>query len=147
MRNALLLAVCGVAAVTAVQPGSPAPYTETIPGTKVSFEMIGIAGGHYAMGSPDTEKGRARTEGPQHDVELRPFWIGKTEVTWDEYDLFAFSLDIESPSTAQPRPAPATGADAVTRPTPPYGDESFGYGKGKQPAINMTWHAAMEYCR
>jgi formylglycine-generating enzyme required for sulfatase activity len=35
----------------------------------------------------------------------------------------------------------------VTRPTPPYGDESFGYGKGKQPAINMTWHAAMEYCR
>jgi formylglycine-generating enzyme required for sulfatase activity len=147
MRNALLFAVCGVAALTAVQPAGPPAYTENIPGTKVSFEMIGIAGGRFTMGSPDTEKGRARNEGPAHDVELRPFWIGRTEVTWDEYDLFAFGTDLEAPSSTQPRPAPATGADAVTRPTPPYGDESFGYGKGKQPAINMTWHAAMEYCR
>ena len=109
--------------------------------------MIGVAGGHFTMGSPDSEKGRAQDEGPQHDVEVRPFWIGKTEVTWDEYDLFAFGMDLERPSTAEARPAAPTGADAITRPTPPYGDESFGYGKGKQPAINMTWHAAMEYCR
>ncbi len=147
MRNGLLFPLCAVAAaMTAVQP-APASYTETIPGTKVSFEMVAVPGGHFAMGSPDSEKGRAQDEGPQHDVELRPFWIGKTEVTWDEYDLFAFGMDLESPSTAQPKSAPAAGADAVTRPTPPYGDESFGYGKGKQPAINMTWHAAMEYCR
>ena len=77
----------------------------------------------------------------------RPFWMGKNEVTWDEYDLFAFSMDVEPPASAQPRRRPPTGADAVTRPTPPYADESFGYGKGKQPAICMTHHAAMEYCR
>ena len=35
----------------------------------------------------------------------------------------------------------------MTRPTPPYGDESFGFGKGSQPAINVQYHAAMEYCR
>jgi formylglycine-generating enzyme required for sulfatase activity len=148
MRNAFLSALCGLAAIlAAAQAQAPASYTESIPGTKVSFDMVAIPGGHFTMGSPDTEKSRTPDEGPQHDVELRPFWIARTEVTWDEYDLFAFGMDLERPSTAQaPRPAP-TGADAITRPTPPYGDESFGYGKGKQPAINMTWHAAMEYCR
>lgn len=37
--------------------------------------------------------------------------------------------------------------DAITRPTPPYADESWGHGKGSQPAIGMTWHAAMAYTR
>ena len=35
----------------------------------------------------------------------------------------------------------------MTRPTPPYGDASFGFGKGRQPVINITHHAAMEYTR
>ncbi len=125
----------------------PATYTETIPGTKVSFEMIGIPGGRFTMGSPASESGRSADEGPPHEVEIGSFWMESTEVTWDEYDLFAFGLDLEPPSAAQPRPAAPAGADAVTRPTPPYADESFGYGKGRQPAIDMTWHAAMEYCR
>jgi len=145
VKRGTVLAACGIAALAGGQP--PSTYTETIPGTRVSFEMVAIPSGHFTMGSPATEKGRTASEGPTHDVELRAFWIGRTEVTWDEYDLFAFSMDVERPSSAQPRPAPPSGADAVTRPTPPYGDESFGYGKGKQPAINMTWHAAMEYCR
>jgi formylglycine-generating enzyme required for sulfatase activity len=147
MRNTFF-ALCGVAALfVAPQSQPPASYTETIPGTKVTFEMVAVPGGRLTMGSPESEKGRAQDEGPQHDVEVRAFWIGKTEVTWDEYDLFAFGMDLERPPSAAPPSATPTGADAITRPTPPYGDESFGYGKGKQPAINMTWHAAMEYCR
>jgi formylglycine-generating enzyme required for sulfatase activity len=74
--------------------------------------------------------------------------MGKTEVTWDQYDVFAFSQDLKQ---GQPQSKPggpaASAADAVTRPTPPYADESFGFGKGQQPAISMTHHAAMEYCR
>jgi formylglycine-generating enzyme required for sulfatase activity len=131
---------------TAAAVEKPASYAETIPGTSVRFEMVGIPGGRFMMGSPAGEKGRADDEGPQHEVEIRPFWIGKTEITWDEYDLFAFGADVEPPAAAQPRTTPA-GADAITRPTPPYGDESFGYGKGRQPAIDMSWHAAMEYTR
>ncbi|MBX6312759.1 MAG: formylglycine-generating enzyme family protein, partial [Isosphaeraceae bacterium] len=33
------------------------------------------------------------------------------------------------------------------RPTPPYADETFGYGRKGQPVICITHHAAMEYCR
>ena len=35
----------------------------------------------------------------------------------------------------------------MTRPTPPYADETFGFGRNGQPVICITHHAAMEYCR
>jgi len=121
-------------------------YVETIPGSKARFEMVPIPAGAFAMGSPEKEPGRANDEGPQHQVTIRAFWMQALEVTWDEYDLFAFSKDLAK-DRAISTPDNRGAADAVTYPTPPYADESFGYGKGKQPAISMTQHAAMEYCR
>ncbi|MFL6275346.1 MAG: formylglycine-generating enzyme family protein [Blastocatellia bacterium] len=128
-----------------LKPSEMRPYNETIPGTSIKFEMMPVPGGEFMMGSPATEPGRAADEGPPHVVQIRPFWIGKFEVTWDEYDQFAFNESLNDEREAQPA-KPAT-ADAVTRPTPPYADESFGFGKGRMPAISMTHHAAMEYCR
>ena len=122
------------------------PYIETIPGTNVKFEMLPIPGGSFMMGSPSGESGRDADEGPQHEVTIRPFWMQKLEVTWDEYDLFAFTQDLKKDRQLKV-PENKTGADALTFPTPPYADEAFGYGKGKQPAISMTHHAAVEYCR
>jgi formylglycine-generating enzyme required for sulfatase activity len=123
-----------------------APYFETIPGSSIRFEMVAIRGGAFLMGSPADEAGHSSDEAPRHEVSIKPFWIGKFEVTWDEYDRFAFQQSIANNQTraGAPRQGPA---DALTRPTPPYADESFGYGKGRQPAISMTHHAAMEYCR
>jgi formylglycine-generating enzyme required for sulfatase activity len=118
-----------------------APYTEPIPDTKISFDMVPVKGGSLKMGSPASEPGRGDDEGPQVEATVKAFWMGAREVTWEEYDLFAF---------AKRRPAggpPPTAADAVSKPTPPYADESWGFGKGKQPALGMTWHAAAEYCR
>jgi formylglycine-generating enzyme required for sulfatase activity len=120
------------------------PYTDTISGTKVKFDMVPIPAGSFTMGSPAGEAGRSEDEGPQHEVAIPAFWMGAVEVTWDEYDLFAFAKEIEKKPAPQ---TPQTNADALTRPTPPYADESFGYGKGRQPAISITHHAAMEYCR
>jgi len=128
-----------------LKPSEMRPYSETIPGTNVKFEMMPVPGGEFVMGSPATEPGRAPDEGPPHPVQIRPFWIGQFEVTWDEYDQFAFNESLNEEREAQAT-KPAT-ADAVTRPTPPYADESFGFGKGRMPAISVTHHAAMEYCR
>lgn len=126
-------------------------YVETIPGTKVQFEMVPIPGGTFTMGSPENEPNRSGDEGPQHQVTVRPFWMGKVEVTWDEYDLFAFSEDIRKKQRqgvdVASQPESEKAADAITRPTPPYTDETFGYGREGQPVINIPHHAAMEYCR
>jgi formylglycine-generating enzyme required for sulfatase activity len=123
-------------------------YTETIPGTEIQFEMIPVPGGTFTMGSPADEAHRSADEGPQHEISLGPFWMGKTEVTWDEYDLFAFSQNIQKQQGVSPGQQEAEKtADAITRPTPPYADPTFGLGRHKQPVICITHHAAMEYCR
>ncbi len=132
----------------ATQRAEMKPYTETIPGTDIAFQMVPVPGGRFLMGSPKEEAGRSGDEGPQHEVVIHPFWMEATEVTWDEYDQFAFSQNLKKD---RKQPSDETESDnkfdALTRPTPPYADESFGYGKGRQPAISMTHHAAMEYCR
>jgi formylglycine-generating enzyme required for sulfatase activity len=123
------------------------PYTETVPGINLKFDMVPISGGTFTMGSPESESGRHKDEGPQHDVTIRPFWMGKFEVTWDEYDQFAFANKIKKTVAPSSNLDGEKLADAITRPTPPYADESFGYGKGRRPVISITHHAAMEYCR
>jgi formylglycine-generating enzyme required for sulfatase activity len=129
------------------------PYVQAIPGTDLKFEMLPIPAGEFVMGSPPTEEKekRGEDEGPLHPVKIAPFWMGKHEVTWDEYDQFAFSLDLKKKKrdgvdTARESEGERK-ADAVTRPTPPYADETFGFGRKGQPVICITHHAAMEYCR
>jgi formylglycine-generating enzyme required for sulfatase activity len=108
----------------------------------VKLEMIAIPGGTFLMGSPDSEKEREAHEGPQHPVTVKPFWMAKTETTWDLYDLY-WMKRIGAPKPIEPKDV---AAFAVTKPTPPYADETFGHGRQDQPALCMTIHAAMNFC-
>jgi len=105
----------------------PAKGRITIPNTTVSFDVVPISAGDFAMGEPD--------EKPVHRVHVDAFSMQAHEVTWDEYLLFMF--------------ATAPGADglvdAVSRPTRPYVEMSFGMGTNGFPAISMTQHAANKY--
>lgn len=124
------------------------PYTEVISGTDVSFEMLPIPGGELTIGSPEDEEGREADEGPQRKVQISPFWMQKHEVTWDEYDIWSFSLDIQRRGVVnQPPTKLDLVADIVTRPTKPYTDMTFGMGKKTYPAICMTQLAARAYCK
>ena len=120
------------------------PYIEKIGAANIPFEMIPLKGGEFLMGSPDAEKGRLEDEGPQHPVAVKSFWMGKCEVTWDEYDQYWKTEDQPKLDGKEVDPK---GVDAITRPTPPYADETFGHGRDGQPVICITHHAAMEYCR
>ncbi|MCY3022751.1 MAG: formylglycine-generating enzyme family protein [Planctomycetota bacterium] len=154
MISVVLLA--GVLACSRVCAGEAAPaemkpYEETIPGFDVKFEMVPIPGGTYLMGSPEAEPGRKKDEGPQHEVVIKPFWMGKYEVTWEEFDIFAFKRDVRRKSEQGVNLAQQSEseklADGVSRPTAPYTDMTFSWGKGGKPALCFTHHAAMEYCR
>ena len=123
------------------------PYTEPISGTPAKFDMLPIRGGKFLMGSPAGEAGRKDDEGPQHEVQVAPFWMGKCEVTWNEYEIFMFSLDIQRRKVENTEARAFDKlADAVTRPTKPYTDMTFGMGKEGYPAICMTQLAAKKYC-
>ncbi len=82
--------------------------------------LISLPGGSYLMG--DKLGVLAKEERPAHQVQLKPYAIGRYEVTFEEYDRFAR----------------ATG-----RPLP--GDE--GRGRGKRPVVNVSWDDAMDYTR
>lgn len=114
-------------------------YKQGIAGSGVEFQMKAIPGGAFLMGSPPAEAGRKSDEGPQFKTMVGPFWIGVHEVTWDEFEIFMFSRDASSAVDGL--------SDAVSHPTSPYVDMSFGMGKRGYPAISMTHHAANKYCQ
>ncbi|MDX2443654.1 MAG: SUMF1/EgtB/PvdO family nonheme iron enzyme [Bacteroidales bacterium] len=123
-------------------------FTEFIPGTGVKFDMIAIPGGSFKIGSPDNEKFRKPDEGPRKEIQISPFFMGKIEVTWDEF------LAFYKQTASEGRPPETTGvselattADAITGATPPYGPPDQGWGMGSRPAITMTHHAAEVYCQ
>ena len=123
-------------------------YTNIIPGTQVGYAMVPIPGGEFVMGSPDSETARKPDEGPQHKVRISPFWMGKTEVTWNEYELFMYpDEEKRTRATIQTDPTGDKLADAVTHPSKPYVEMSFGMGKDGFPAISMTQHGANKYCQ
>jgi formylglycine-generating enzyme required for sulfatase activity len=128
-------------------------YTEAFAGdpgteakdTSAKFDMVAIPGGTFLMGSPESEKERGADEGPQHWVAIRPFWMGKTEVTWDEYEIYQKEMGVEHPDVNDK--ILKANPDAFTGPTPPYVDQYYGHGASGHPALCMTNHAANQYCR
>ena len=50
-------------------------------GKDTILDLIGIPGGEFLMGSPNSELEREPEESPQHKVSIRPFLLGKYPVT------------------------------------------------------------------
>jgi formylglycine-generating enzyme required for sulfatase activity len=86
-------------------------------------EMVVVPAGEFMMGSKPDEATRNRNEGPRHRVQiLHPFAIGKFEVTFAEWDA-----------------CKVFGGCGGYRPK----DE--GWGRGRQPVINVSWNDAKSY--
>ncbi len=119
------------------QAGKTGSYIQDVPGTTAKFEMKAIPAGEFKMGSPDQERGRQPDEGPRREVKLSPFWISSHEITWDIYEMFVYQ-DYDQTKNL--------GVDAITRPTKPYLDMTFGMGKEGHPAVGMTQFNAIQFC-
>jgi len=129
MVHALVLGslVVGLTVMTGARPqntGGPPQYTDSISGTLVTFEMVRVPGGRVTL----TDAAGDRT------VEVGSFYIGRTEVTWDMYDVFALGLD--SPS----------GGTPIARPSNPYGAPDYGWGHANFPVMSVTRAAAEAFC-
>jgi formylglycine-generating enzyme required for sulfatase activity len=144
----------------------PESYSKTLPGSKLNLEMVYLPGGEFDMGSPEDEPGHEPDEGPVHRVRVKPFWIGKTEITWEQYEQYsviADSMMLDAITLASPKlnrewitrfgrwigyrtEMFVYDLDAITRPSPYYGAYDHGMGRRKKPAIGMSWMAAKIYC-
>ncbi|NEO98133.1 MAG: SUMF1/EgtB/PvdO family nonheme iron enzyme [Symploca sp. SIO2E9] len=67
------------------EPNRKAKIVKEDLGNGISLEMVEIPGGSFKMGSPAWEKGRYKDESPQHDVKVPTFFMGRFEVTQEQY--------------------------------------------------------------
>jgi formylglycine-generating enzyme required for sulfatase activity len=85
--------------------------------------MIVVPAGSFTMGSPVNELNRNQNEGPQHGVTFaRQFSVGEFALTFDEWDACV-----------------ADGGCNGYRP------DDQGWGRGRQPVINVSWADAKAY--
>lgn len=125
-------------------------FTEQIPGTAVSFNMIAIKGGKFNMGSPAKEPFHKPDESPLHEVAVSPFFMAEVETTWDQYWAFYAQTMSEGrtpPEETYERNLNALDVDAISGPTPPFGFPDQGWGSSDRPAITMTHYAAETFCQ
>jgi len=130
-------------------------YTETITSKndeKISFNMVLVPGGTFDMGSPEDESGRKEDEGPQHKVRISAFYLCTTETTLEIFmayyrETMTSKKDFfEEEKTEKEAKQSKEDVDAISGPTPVYGDLTMGYGK-KHPAMGMTWHNSTVFCK
>ncbi len=142
------IAPLAVADAVAANASEMKPYDEPIEHTDQVVAMVPIRGGTFLMGSPESEEDRKDDEGPQHEVKISPFWMGKYEITWDQYDAWGEEIDQRRRKLMQIDAGPRDLlVDGISKPTEPYTDMSFAMGKGEYPAICMTQHAARTFCK
>ncbi|MCW3125075.1 MAG: Sulphatase-modifying factor protein [Bacteroidetes bacterium] len=80
--------------------------------------FVNVEGGSFMMG---TATGVEPVEKPEHKVQLKDFYLAKYELTFDEYDRFC-------DSTGRKRP------------------DDMKWGRGKRPAMIVSWLDAVAYC-
>jgi formylglycine-generating enzyme required for sulfatase activity len=104
---------------------APEVWTQQVPGHLVKFDMVKIPGGSVTI---DGKK-----------VDVKPLSVGKTEVSWPLYDIWAFRLDLTQEQQA-------AGVELKTRPTKPYGAPDYGWGHVGYAAMSITYQSAERFC-
>jgi formylglycine-generating enzyme required for sulfatase activity len=100
----------------------------SLPKTTVQFEMVSVPPGKIRLG--------------EKEIEIKPIWIGKTEVTWDEYDAYFLELDL--PEKERIRSGPSNPLS--NRPGIPYEPPDRGWGHEGFPAGSIPFIYAQRYC-
>ncbi len=86
----------------------------------LGMEFVWVPGGCYKMGCGWWTSSCSGDEKPVHEVCVDGFWMGKHEVTFDQYDRFCEETGREKP-------------------------DDGGWGRGRRPVINVSWHDAKAF--
>ncbi|MFM7103872.1 MAG: c-type cytochrome domain-containing protein, partial [Verrucomicrobiota bacterium] len=75
---------------TVTQAADMKPYSEDLPWAGLKFDLVVIPGGEFEMGGAAGDDQAQADEKPVRPVKIEPFWMGRTEVSWDEYEQFMY---------------------------------------------------------
>ncbi|MDJ0742283.1 MAG: formylglycine-generating enzyme family protein [Xenococcaceae cyanobacterium MO_167.B27] len=97
-------------------------FTEDL-GNGVTLDMVSLPGGSFIMGSPEEESGR-KSEKPQHQVTVKPFFIAKYQVTQAQWNAIASLPKVNH----------------VLNPNPSH------FKGDNHPVEKVSWEDAVEFC-
>jgi len=106
------------------ESGTGRRYEEPL-GNELTLEMVAIPAGNFMMGSPEDEPERYDREGPQHDVSVQGFYMGRYPVTQAQWRFVAELPQVER--ELNPDPSNFKGAD--------------------RPVERVSWLDAVEFCQ
>ena len=105
------------------EPKQAQAFREAIGAT--FLDLVAVPGGTFTMGSPDSELQRGSSEGPQRDVNVPAFLIGKYPVTQVQWKAVAA--------------LPQIGRDLNADPA--------GFKGDNLPVEQVSWDDAVEFCQ
>jgi len=109
-------------------PGTAQYFTESlleVEGEALPLEMILVPGVTFMMGSPEDEPERDEDEGPQHEVSVPSFFMGRYPITQAQWRFVANLAQVER--ELKPDPADFKGDN--------------------RPVERVSWYDAVEFCK
>jgi formylglycine-generating enzyme required for sulfatase activity len=150
-----LFSIPSLVSAQAVRDSDRQPPSNATVGTKWTSprdgrEMVWIPPGEFLMGSPTSETGR----NPPHNVQgntwdesqhrvrvATGFWMDAAEVTNEAYQKFVLA----NPAWQKDRIDPKLHGEGYY--LKDWSGTDYPAGKGRYPAVGVSWHAARAYCR
>ncbi len=93
-------------------------------GQGISLELVAVPGGSFLMGAGKSEEGWHSMQGPQHEVMIAPFWMGRYPVTQAQWRVVAALPKVER--SLNPEPSCFKGDN--------------------RPVEQISWLDAIEFC-
>lgn len=105
-----------------------AAYIETLPNSAIKIQMTPVPAGKVKIGDKT--------------VDVKPFYMARTETTWEAFDAF-----LTSGPPSKPYDQTEFAPDAIARPSKGYILPDLGWGHNGYPVINVSKTTAEMYCR
>ena len=107
-------------------PATARYYTEALEdlGEAIPLQMLLIPAGTFAMGSPEDEPERQEREGPQHEVTVPSFFLGRYPITQAQWRAVAAMRQVN----LELNPAPSR------------------FKGDNLPVEQVSWYEAVEFC-
>ena len=99
-------------------------------------EMIVVPAGSFTMGSPATEANRRDNESQHKITFAKPFAVGRTEITWDQWEACVRDRDCDGAAIEL-----ALRTNEKGEPNPDFMD----WGRGTRPLVGVSWFDAQNY--
>ena len=155
-----MIALAATACVLAASAAAPSPPPTTARdvtaakeltldlGDKVTLKLVQIPTGKFLMGSPETEQER-RPDELQHEVTIsKPFYMGITLVTIDQFAAFVKDSGYKTVAeTAGTSGIEIQNGQTVSSTVTGYSWRNPSYEqKGDHPVVQMSWNDTQAFC-